>query len=73
MELNGTGAINYGWIGVRIDNEADATGVVTGWAYETRPGVPIRAGQIPEPASLVTLLMGGLFAGCMMWRRWFRR
>lgn len=35
---------SYGWIGVRIDNEADATGVITGWAYETVPGVAIEAG-----------------------------
>lgn len=36
---------NYGWIGVRIDNEADATGVVTGWAYETDRAVGIIAGD----------------------------
>jgi len=36
---------NYGWIGVRIDNEADATGTVTGWAYETERGVGIIAGD----------------------------
>jgi hypothetical protein len=34
----------YGWIGVRIDNEADATGVVTGWAYESEQGKSIIAG-----------------------------
>jgi hypothetical protein len=36
----------YGWIGVQIDNEADATGMVTGWAYESTPGMPIAAGDI---------------------------
>ena len=35
----------YGWIGLQITNEADATGVVTGWAYESTPGVPIAAGD----------------------------
>jgi hypothetical protein len=35
----------YGWIGVQIDNEADATGVVTGWAYESERGVSIAAGD----------------------------
>jgi hypothetical protein len=35
----------YGWIGVRIDNEADATGVVTGWAYESEQGKSIVAGD----------------------------
>jgi hypothetical protein len=36
----------YGWIGVRIDNEADATGTVTGWAYESEQGKSIIAGDI---------------------------
>jgi hypothetical protein len=35
----------YGWIGVKITNEADATGVVTGWAYESTPGMSIAAGD----------------------------
>lgn len=38
----------YGWIGVRIDNEADATGTITGWAYETTKGVSIVAGDVGE-------------------------
>lgn len=36
----------YGWIGVRIDNEADATGAVTGWAYESVQGMSIVAGDV---------------------------
>ncbi|MCA9261431.1 MAG: hypothetical protein KDA61_19580, partial [Planctomycetales bacterium] len=36
----------YGWIGLRIDNEADATGAVTGWGYETELGVSIAAGEL---------------------------
>jgi hypothetical protein len=35
----------YGWIGIRITNEADATGEVVGWGYETEQGVSIMAGQ----------------------------
>jgi len=35
----------FGWIGVRIDNEADATGAVVGYAYETELDVPIAAGD----------------------------
>jgi hypothetical protein len=35
----------YGWIGVRITNEADATGEVVGWGYETQLGMPILAGE----------------------------
>jgi hypothetical protein len=41
----------YGWIGVRIDNEADATGVVTAWAYESQQGVAIAAGDIGPAAN----------------------
>jgi hypothetical protein len=35
----------YGWIGVRITNEADATGEVVGYAYETERGASITAGD----------------------------
>jgi hypothetical protein len=35
----------YGWIGVRIDSEVDATGAVTGWAYESTQGMSIAAGD----------------------------
>ncbi len=58
MELNNTGVFNYGWVGVRIDNEADATGAVVGYAYQTAPGVPIPAGAVPEPQSLLMGLTG---------------
>jgi hypothetical protein len=34
----------YGWIGVKITNEADATAQVVGYGYETQPGVAITAG-----------------------------
>jgi hypothetical protein len=64
--------VTFGWIGVRITNEADATGEVVGWAYETS-GAPIRAGQIPEPGTFLTALFGFLMAGCVLWRRVFGR
>src|SRR3954471_5387699 len=35
MELNNSGNLNYGWIGIRITNEADATGEVVGYGYQT--------------------------------------
>jgi hypothetical protein len=61
MELNNTGAFNYGWIGVRIDNEADATGAVVGYAYETTPNIPITAGRVvPEPGTMAMMGLGGL-------------
>lgn len=59
MELNDSGLTNYGWIGLRITDLADATGEVVGYGYETVPNVPIAAGEVPEPTSLVTALIGG--------------
>jgi hypothetical protein len=66
MELNNSGVFNYGWIGIRIDNEADATGAVVGYAYETTPGTPIGAGVVPEPTSLV---LAGAMLGTLFLRR----
>ncbi len=60
MDLNNAGATNYGWIGVRIDNEADATGAVVGYAYQTTAGVPIAAGLVPEPGTMAMMGLGGL-------------
>ncbi len=73
MDLNGTGQINYGWIGIRITNEADATGEVVGYGYETAPGVGLLAGQVPEPTTIISALFGGMMAVGMFWRRLRRR
>lgn len=64
MDLNNAsptnaGPFNYGWVGVRITNEADATGEIVGWAYETVPGRAIAAGTVPEPTAILTALVGG--------------
>jgi hypothetical protein len=50
MDLQSAGGmdasqVTYGWIGIRITNDADATGEVVGWGYETAVGVPILAGE----------------------------
>lgn len=72
MGLNGSSEFNYGWIGVQITNEADATGNVVGWGYETTPGQAIAAG-VPEPGTMIMAAMGGVFlAGGMLTRRLFR-
>jgi hypothetical protein len=76
MDLNNSNAsdaadgYNYGWVGIRITNEADATGEVVGYAYETTPGVPIAAGSVPEPGTLITAIIGGaaMFGG-FLWKR----
>jgi hypothetical protein len=58
MDLNNAGVTNYGWVGIRIDNEADATGAVVGYGYETLPNAPIAAGAVPEPGALALGAMG---------------
>jgi hypothetical protein len=73
MELNNSGAFNYGWIGVQITNEADATGNLVGWGYQTIPGRSIAAGEVPEPGTMIMAAMGGIFlAGGMLSRKLFR-
>lgn len=69
MELNNSGAFNYGWIGIRITNEADATGEVVGFGYETVPGLPVNVGHVPEPTTLATLLGGAALMVGFVWRR----
>ena len=77
MDLNNANAadapalFNYGWIGVRIDNEADATGAVVGYGYETLPGVPSLAGGVPEPGAIVLGAIG--LIGAVGVRRLFGR
>ena len=74
MELNDSGLTNYGWIGVRITNEANATGEVVGWGYETLAGVPILAGTaVPEPSTITSVLLGGAAIAGFVWRRLRRR
>lgn len=66
MNLQNTG-VTYGWIGIRITNEADATGEVVGWGYETS-GEAINAG-VPEPG----MVLPAVIAGCFLWQRTFGR
>lgn len=71
MDLNSAGVFNYGWVGIHITNEADATGEVVGYGYQTVPGVGISAG-VPEPASIVMGAIGGtLLTGGLLVRKLF--
>ncbi|MEX2172252.1 MAG: hypothetical protein WD851_23230 [Pirellulales bacterium] len=72
MDFENTNFDHYGWIGIRIDNEADATATVVGWGYETTPFTAIRAGQIPEPGSIVMAALGGLTLVGVAFVRWLR-
>lgn len=73
MNLNDTGQINYGWIGIRIDNEADATGAVVGYAYESTPGVAILAGDAGPVAPSADYDDNGQIDGndFLVWQRQF--
>jgi hypothetical protein len=61
--------VNYGWVGIRIDDEAEATGAVVGYGYETTPNTPIGAG-VPEPTSM---LLAGAMLGTFALRYRSRR
>jgi hypothetical protein len=70
MKLNGSADYNYGWVGIRIDSQSDATGAVVGYGYQTTPGAPIGAGVVPEPGSAILAAVGGIaLIGSAMRRR----
>jgi hypothetical protein len=53
VETTGPDGIHYGWLRIENDNPQWLTGGrVTGYAYESSPGVPITVGAIPEPSCL---------------------
>lgn len=74
MKLQGDpNPLTYGWIGIRIDNEADATGAVVGYAYETEPGVDILAGDTGPVAPDADFNDDGDVDGAdfLLWQRQF--
>ncbi|MDH7502103.1 MAG: PEP-CTERM sorting domain-containing protein [Verrucomicrobiota bacterium] len=66
IEFQRASGTHYGWVSLYVDWFAPVA-VIDSWAWETRPGVPILAGAVPEPSTCV-LLVGG----CVL-VVWFRR
>ncbi len=66
LKLKIGGKVHYGWARLNVSIQGSAiVGTLTGYAYETIPGKPIKAGQIKEgddatiePASLGHLAQG---------------
>jgi len=59
------GETHYGWAEVEA-NGFGSGGTIFGWAYESEAGVPIEAGAVPEPSTVLFLYLGGL---TFWWRR----
>ncbi|MDH7504205.1 MAG: PEP-CTERM sorting domain-containing protein [Verrucomicrobiota bacterium] len=58
---------HYGWVKLQEIPGLAGGGIVYEYAYETRPGVPILAGAVPEPSAWALLVGGGVLLV------WFRR
>lgn len=50
----------YGWIGIASDGSDPVTFTpkLTGWAYQTQPGLGITAGAVPEPGTVALGVVG---------------
>lgn len=57
--------VHYGWIMMDFTDFGTAGGNIVGWAYESNPDTPIMAGVIPEPGTLLLVLLGMVF---IIWR-----
>jgi hypothetical protein len=66
VEFERAGATHYGWVLLNVAPDYPA-GQIEAWAWETRPGVPILAGAVPEPSTWALLVGGGVLLV------WFRR
>jgi hypothetical protein len=73
VEFAAEDGIHYGWIQyvgynnpeLQLDTNVPG-GFIDSWAWETQPGVPIIAGQVPEPTLAICFVTG---LGSMMLRR----
>ena len=66
IEFEAEDGIHYGYFDVSPATFLAPRITLHGWAWETRPGVPILAGRVPEPSTLVFLIVAG---GSLLQRR----
>lgn len=67
LQLQINGNTHYGWIRLGAPLPFLNGGWIYDFAYETRPGVPILAGAVPEPSTWALLIGGGVVIV------WFKR
>ena len=60
VEFERAGATHYGWLLLQVSGEYEAVAAIESWAWETRPGVAILAGAVPEPSTLALLSLNGI-------------
>jgi len=58
VEFQRAGNTHYGWALLNIVN-GQPSGQIESWAWETRPGMPIVAGAVPEPSTWALVVLGG--------------
>ncbi len=56
---------HFGWVSYLATqtNETDSSGRITGWAYESNTSQSLNAAAVPEPSSMILLLVGSVGMG----------
>lgn len=61
-------ATHYGWIQVEVFAAPGNGGTILDWAFNSVPGQPLLAGQVPEPGTWALLSVGIALFGWRTWR-----
>lgn len=71
MDFDDDGPFYYGWIGVKITDDATASGELIGYAYNTVPARGLAIGHyVPEPTTMAMAGLGGVvIASALLGRR----